>query len=87
MFGAHESVPEATSLFLRLRKDRSCAIGESLEPRDIEGESLVRRLLADTEGTTYLRPRATAAPALVNEVSKECISGLFEIDCGLRGLR
>jgi hypothetical protein len=87
VFGTHESVPEAMGLFLRLRKDCSCAIGESFEPRDVEGESLVGRLLADTEGTAYVRPRATAAPALVNEVSKECVGGLFEIDRGLRGLR
>ena len=44
------------------------------------------RLLADTEGTAYVRPRATAAPALVNEVSKECVGGSFEIDRGLRRL-
>jgi len=83
VLGSHESVAEAMGLFLRLRKDCSCAICESLERRDIEGESLVGRLLADPQGTAYLRPRATVAPALVYEVSKQRIGGLFEIGRGL----
>ena len=42
------------------------------------------RLLADPQGTAYLRPRATSRwPALVYEVSKERIGGLFEIGRGL----
>ena len=70
MFRSHETVAQTLSLFLGLSKDVPSTISESLEPRYVKREPLMGSLLADTEGTADLRPRASATAALVNKVAE-----------------
>ena len=70
MLGSHETVPQTLGLFLRSSKDVPSTISGSLEPRYIKREPLMGRLLADTEGTADLRPRASATAGLINKVAE-----------------
>ncbi len=54
MLGSHESVPERLRLLHRLREDASGPVCELFVGRDVEGESLMGRLLAHTESTADL---------------------------------
>ncbi len=44
------------------------------------------RLLAHTKGTAYRGPGLPASAALIDEMTKESVGGLFEVGHGLRGL-
>ncbi len=70
VLGSHETVPQTLGLFLGLNEDVASTVSESLEVLYIERETLMGRLLADTEGPADLRPRASAAAALIHEVAE-----------------
>ena len=87
VLGSHETVAQTLGLFLGMNEDVASTVSESLKVLYIEGEPLMGRLLADTEGTADLRPRASAAAALINKVAEQGVARLFEISEGLRCLR
>src|ERR1700722_3883017 len=86
MFGSDESVPQAVRFSFGLAYGRASSFRESLERRCIEREPLVSCLLADAESAADLRPRMSAAAALVNEVAKKRVADLLEVTDSLRGL-
>ena len=87
MLGPYESVPQTVGFDFGSTEDHPCSFRESLERRYVEGEPLVGCLLADTESAADFRPRMSTTAALVDEMTEQRVTDLFEITNGLQRLR